>query len=147
MDENSKWYQGERLFDNLNLVLIFVIYTIIFFTMIFRWNIWWVLIGTGFCVMLYAIIYQSYTKKKQTEGAGQSIIEAWMDEVEDMGEKVILPIKKITPHDRLTTEEYNDAQKYIAEQKERLQLLELASTEDVHSLNHTSNKSLEDKSK
>lgn len=146
MDDNVKWYQGEEFFHNLNLVLIFVVYTIVILTMMLGWNIWWTIIGTGFFIMLYIIIYVSYTKKKQLEDAGQLLLESWMDQVEDMGERVILPIKKITPHERLTPEELEDAKQYIKEQEERLKALELLSTEDIDTLDYAKAKELEDKS-
>ncbi|KKN17697.1 hypothetical protein LCGC14_0963300 [marine sediment metagenome] len=125
MDWQEK-FKGREFWRSLNLVIIMVLYTILFFGMIlFPKYLWWMLLGVAIFIPSYGIIYITHTKNIELSYKGSKIFLSWVEHEHGVGEEFTPFIKDIQEIDKLSEEDIKAVDKYeeklIAMSKEKIQ--------------------------
>jgi len=83
-------------------------------------QLWIVGVICIFLIMLYVTIQQFVYRKMERKNAGRRVLYGWIDEEEDMGEEYEIPIKKISPFDRLSESDQIAVEEFMRHEKSRL---------------------------
>jgi hypothetical protein len=119
-------FQGKEFWRTLNLVIFFIMYAIMFVVPVFFPDqIWIVALACAFLIMLYVTIQQFVYRKMERKNAGRRVLYGWIDEEEDMGEEYEIPIKKISPFDRLSESDQISVENFMEAEKSKMSAIGL----------------------
>ena len=119
-------FQGKEFWRTLNLVIFFFMYAIMFIVPVFFPDqLWIVAVICAFLIMMYVTVQQFIYRKMERKNAGRRVLYGWIDEEEDMGEEYEIPIKKISPFDRLSESDQEAVEAFIRAEKSRMSAIGL----------------------
>ena len=119
-------FTGKEFWRTLNFIIFFVMYALMFIVPLFFPDyIWTITIIMVFLIMLYITIQQFVYRKMERKNAGRRVLYGWIDEEEDMGEEYEIPIKKISPFDRLSESDQKAVDEFMKMEKSRMSAIGL----------------------
>ncbi len=101
-------FKGKELWKIFNMIFFFVVYISLFIIPLFFPDFIIILfIVLGFLAIFYIILKKIVFKRmeKKSKNKGRRVLSGWMDQEMDLGEEYEIPIKKITPFNRLSEED------------------------------------------
>ena len=117
----SERFKGKELWKTINICFFFGAYTSMFIIPLFFPDLIVTLfIVLAFLAISYIALQQAIFRKMELKNAGRRVLSGWMDQEMDLGEEYEIPIKKITPFNRLSEEDKKAVDAFMKSETERL---------------------------
>ena len=117
----SDRFKGKELWKTINICFFFGAYTSMFIIPLFFPDLIVTLfIVLAFLAISYIALQQAIFRKMELKNAGRRVLSGWMDQEMDLGEEYEIPIKKITPFNRLSEEDKKAVDAFMKSETERL---------------------------
>ena len=98
-------FKGKELWHNINLILVFILYGLVFIVPIFfPEQLWIVGIACVFFIAIYVSIQQFYYRKIESRYAGTRVLSGWIDTEGNGLEEYEIQIERVIPFSRLPEE-------------------------------------------
>ena len=117
----SDRFKGKELWKTINICFFFGAYTSMFIIPLFFPDLIVTLfIILAFLAISYIAIQQAIFRKMELKNAGRRVLSGWIDEEEDLGEEYEIPIKKITPFNRLSEDDKKAVDAFMESETKKL---------------------------
>jgi len=98
-------FKGKELWRNINLIIVFVLYTVFFIVPIFFPELIWVVgLIIVFSIAVYIGVQQYYYRKIEGRYAGTRVLAGWIDTEGNGLEEYEIQIERVIPFSRLPEE-------------------------------------------